>query len=422
MSHVPPARALRTLLAEPPVRVLLRAAAGLEIHLVGGVLRDRALGLPCHDFDAVVAGGGLALAHRLEAALPARLVLLGGKEFAAYRLVAKGATIDLWDRGEMPLERDLERRDFTVNALALEIATGRLVDPFGGLADLDRRILRATAARNFVDDPLRVLRLVRLALQLPGFAAEPATLRLAHAAAAGVGTVAAERVRDELERVFSHPDAPRGLGLLAALDLYPGLWVGRPGEARGSTGGALGEIERLPGVARRVREFLGEGAPRVDLRMARLAATFAHLPSEQSSALRVERFFRAGYLTGSDARDLKALLAEPRLPEGEIERRRFLHRLGPLWGTAACSLAARAAAASPTGALPAALTELCRTAEREGSEVFDPPRLVTAGDLQEILGIAPGPKLGEVLRALRAAQVDGKARTRDELLALARNV
>src|SRR4029077_2450298 len=96
-----------------------------------------------------------------------------------------------------------------------------------------------------------VLRLPRLLLRLPGFAADPESLRLARAAAPRLGEVAATRVRDELAILFAHPEAHRALALLVALDVYPGLWLGQPGEP-GHTEGAIAELEALP---ERVREL-----------------------------------------------------------------------------------------------------------------------------------------------------------------------
>ena len=163
---------LKSLRRHRAVRGLVRVTGG-ECHLVGGVLRDRLLGLPVKDLDAVVAGGGEEVAVRLAAELPARLVRLGGKEFAAYRLVARRWVLDLWDRAEVSLEADLARRDFTVNSIAWAPAGGGLTDPFGGLDDLGRRLLRATTAASFIGDPLRVLRLPRFLVQLPASAPTP---------------------------------------------------------------------------------------------------------------------------------------------------------------------------------------------------------------------------------------------------------
>jgi tRNA nucleotidyltransferase/poly(A) polymerase len=416
------ARAFRLLLHLPAVRALLDACEGLECHLVGGVLRDRALGLPCHDIDATVAGradwSGLQVAERLAAALPARLVLLGGKEWSAYRLVAADLTVDLWDREGMSLHDDLARRDFTVNAFALDLADGAVIDPFGGLADLDRRLLRATTPESFAGDPLRVLRLPRLLLRLPGFAADPGTLGLARLASPRLAEVAAERVRDELAILFAHPEAHRGLALLTALDVYPGLWLGRPGE-RGRTEGAMAELEALPERIRELREIDEGAAEEVDATAARLAATFAHLPvlAGQGPLHRLEQFRDAGFITRQDAAKVALLLAWEELPASGLGQRRFLHRAGRLWATAAASVGARAAGAA-LGRWRAALRPLLELARREGEALIDPPRLLTGGEVQKLLGIPPGPEVGRALAAVREAQVDGRVRTREEAVAL----
>lgn len=414
-------RLFRLLLHQPAVQTLLRASEDAECHLVGGVLRDRALGLPSHDIDAVVAGRGREIAGRLAAELPARLVLLGGKEFAAYRLVGRDVTVDLWDRERTPLHDDLARRDFTVNAFALDVRSGEVADPFGGIPDLGRRLLRATTPASFTADPLRVMRLPRLLLRLPGFAADPETLLLARLSSPHLAEVAAERVREEVSMLFSHPEAHRGLALLVALDLYPGLWLGAPGEP-GRPGGAVTELEALPDRIRELRELDTAAADAVDARAARLAATFAHLPARAGQSARgpagfLERFRDAGYLTRQTAADVALLLGSGDLPGDETGRRRFLHRTGPLWPTAAVSLGARSADPRPWRA---ALRPLVDLARREGPAIFDPPRLLTGEEAQEILGLPPGPDLGKALAKVRQAQIDGTVRTREEAVEMLR--
>jgi tRNA nucleotidyltransferase/poly(A) polymerase len=405
------------------VRALLEACGPAECHLVGGILRDRALGLPSHDIDAVVAGGGRETAERLAAALPARLVFLGGKEFAAFRLVAGEVTVDLWDRGRMPLLQDLARRDFTVNAFALDARSGELADPFGGLPDLERRRLRATTRESFTGDPLRVLRLPRLLLRLPGFAADPETLALARAAAPGLAQVAAERVRDELAILFAHPEAHRGLALLAALDLYPGLFLGRPGEP-GRLEGAIGELEALAERVREMREVDPAAAEGVDAPAARLAAAFSHLPppAGRGPLQRLERFRDAGYVTRRDAAKAALLLGWDELPASVLGQRRFLHRAGPLWATAVASLGARAQGRAALERWRGLLPSLLGLARTEGEALLDPPRLLTGSEVQELLGIPPGPEVGKALATVRQAQVDGRVRTREEARALLREV
>ena len=412
-----PLHSFRLLLHQPAVRALISTTEGMtegvELHLVGGVLRDRALGLPVHDFDAVVSGRGREISERLAETLPARLVLLGGKEFAAYRLVGEEVVVDIWDRAGTSLHQDLARRDFTINSFAFDLRTQEISDPFNGLGDLGRRVLRATTSESFAGDPLRVLRLPRLLLRLPGFTAEPDTLLLARRSAAGLSEVAAERVRDELNLLFDHPDAARGLTLLLELDLYPGLWLGRPGEP-GRPGLALAEVGALPDAIRELRDRAPHVAAQVDARIARLASLFANLPELRA----LERFRDAGYLTRSTAADVARLLELPGLPEDEIGRRRFLHKAGALWATAAAFLSTRAAAhGRPWRPALAPLVDLAR---REGATLIDPPRLLGGAEVQQILGIPPGRQVGRALDAVLAAQVDGKVRTREEAVALLR--
>ena len=433
MPHPPPLRIFRVLRHHPAVEALVEAARGAPCHLVGGALRDRVLGLHGHDVDAVVAGRGREIGEELAERLGARLVHLGGKAFAAYRLVAESWVLDLWDRDGASLEEDLARRDFTVNSIAYELAPGEeVVDPFGGLVDLERRVLAATTPASFEGDPLRVLRLPRLLLQLPGFAADPASLELARRAAPGLAWVAAERVRDELALILGLREAHRGLAVLAALDVYPGLWLGAPGEPAGPAGdrhfapaatAAIRELEALRPCRQWLRELAsdpdgGHLEPVVEARTIRLASLFANLPDTPGGPQgALARFRDAGYLSRSDAQDVATLLAWEELPKDDLARRRFVHATGPLWATAACWLSARAAAHDGDcwGSDLGHLVDLVR---REGEALIDPPRLLSGEEVQQLLGIGPGPEVGAALARVREAQVEGRVRTRAEAVGI----
>ena len=130
------------------------------------------------------------------------------------------------------LEADLALRDFTVNAIAEPIEGGAPIDPLGGLADLRAGRLRMAGPRAFVEDPLRVLRLVRVAIEL-GLQGEQDTLRAARAQVHALRDVSPERVFMELRRIISAPDALAGLELMGSL---------------GATGVVLPELEALRGV------------------------------------------------------------------------------------------------------------------------------------------------------------------------------
>jgi hypothetical protein len=425
-----PRRLYPLLRRQPPVAALAEAAGGVETHLVGGLLRDRLLGLQSRDYDAVVDGDGREIAGRVAGALGATLVLLGGKAFAAYRVVGEGFVLDLWDRAGTTLVADLARRDFTVNSFALDLAGGALVDPFGGIADLGRRVLRATTAESFSGDPLRVLRLPRLLGQLPGFGADPATLELAHAAAPGLAAVAAERVREELVLVFKGDDAPRVLALLGALEVYPGLWRGAPGAAgdTAATGAAVAELAALPAARAELHRLAPEAADRFDRLAGRLAAAFARLPLAGGGAGGrgdgvgddVDRFRDAGYLTARVAGRVRLLLAARELPAEEPAQRGWLHRLGELWPTAAAAAGAVAAVAGGDAAerWRRRLGRLVALVEADGEAILDPPRLLDGGEVQELLGIGPGREVGAALARLRAAQVEGRVRSREEAVRL----
>jgi poly(A) polymerase len=419
----PPSRQARALLLlrhHPLARAFLAAAGETPCHLVGGVVRDRLLGLPAVDFDGVVAGEGREIAERLAAALPARLVPLGGKAFAAYRLVGKGFTLDLWDRAGTSVEADLARRDFTVNAAALDLRDGAFLDPFGAGRDLDARLLRATTPESFTGDPLRVLRLPRLLVQLPGFAAEPATVALARQAAGRLATVASERVREELRLIFAAAAADRALALMVELHLYPGLWLGRPGEP-GAAGHAVVELERLESCAVRVRERAEAEAPPLELPAARLALAAANLPAGEPAAA-LAGLARAGVLLARQAERAAALLAWRELPAGERALRRFLHDAGALWPSAAALLGARRREPAEAAAWEAWLGRVTALVRREGAAILAPPALVSGEDVQRELGVGPGPAVGRALRRVRLAQVDGEVRSREEALALLRSL
>ena len=208
-------------LADREVLQVARATAnGAEVHLVGGALRDCYLELASPDLDLVVAGHGHDFSTRLARRLQARLVLLGGNRFAAYRLVHDDLIIDVWDRQRASLLSDLERRDLTINAIALDLNNGTLYDPFHGLQNLDGRLLRVVTDTSLQSDPLRALRLVRFALLLPGFSVDPHAQDLARAAASQLDTVAAERTREELARILQNSKPARAFDLLLRFQLF----------------------------------------------------------------------------------------------------------------------------------------------------------------------------------------------------------
>lgn len=199
----------------------LDALAALEIPawLVGGAVRDRLLGRVTTDYDVAVAGDARAVAHELARRASAHRFELS-ESFGAWRVVSRSGrwNIDLLPLDGDSIEADLARRDLTINAMAQVLPDGPLLDPFGGAEDLGQQRLRMVTPEAFAQDPLRTLRLVRLACEL-GFDAETETAARAADAAPGLAGVAPERVFSELKRIVISERALEGLRLMDELGI-----------------------------------------------------------------------------------------------------------------------------------------------------------------------------------------------------------
>ncbi len=202
-----------------PVATTRAALASLDAWLVGGSVRDRLLERPTADLDLVVDGDVGAAARRLARAVRGPAFELSD-EFGAWRVMAgdRAWHADLSPLRGGSLAADLALRDFTVNAIAQPLRGGELVDPHGGVADVAARQLRAVGPRTFADDPLRVVRLVRLAAELE-LEPQAATCDLAREQAPRVAGVAQERVFAELKRILAVQDVTGSLRRMDALGL-----------------------------------------------------------------------------------------------------------------------------------------------------------------------------------------------------------
>jgi poly(A) polymerase len=201
------------------IEMLREALAGERAWLVGGALRDRLLGRPTPDLDVVVDGDVRRAARSLGRGAGGASFELSD-QFGAWRVVARDRSwqVDITPLQGGSLEADLAARDLTVNAMAEPLGGGELVDPHGGAGDLDRKRLRMVSADAFVADPLRTLRVARLATEL-GFEIDPDTATAVRAHAPGLAGTAQERVFTELRRIVTAEAAVRGLTLMDELDL-----------------------------------------------------------------------------------------------------------------------------------------------------------------------------------------------------------
>lgn len=203
------------------------ASAGDPVYLVGGAVRDLLLGRGRADVDLVVEGDPERLAAALGAAPYANHDRFGTLklELDGHELDIATARSESYPRpGALPvvepgagLEDDLARRDFTLNAMALPLrGEPRLVDPYGGLADLETGLLRVLHPASFGDDPTRAIRAARYAARL-GLELEGETERLLRATDAA--TVSEDRWRAELRRLAAEPSAQQGFEKLAGWGL-----------------------------------------------------------------------------------------------------------------------------------------------------------------------------------------------------------
>ena len=416
--------ACRRLLADSRVVELAKAAPGVALHLVGGAVRDAGLGRPVHDLDVVVAGSAAAIAGRFAAATGARLVALGGERFGALRLVVGNDHIDLWDLQGEALLPDLWRRDFTVNAIAISVPDGAIVDPTGGEADLLRRRLRATRAEVFAEDPVRVLRLARLATSLPGFDADPTTVAAARAATPQLAAMPHERLRVELDLLFSRPQFAPTAVWCDALDLETSVF-GKGAAAADAAPSTLPSARRLDDWRERghARPLAPSPEPAAvpDSPLALHWTLFTELfsSSHESTASRLRALARRGLLTRATCHAALALLvAQWRPPLDELARRRWLHAAGPGWRDALALRATLAATADEVGQWRNLETAVLAWSEGERAWIVSPPALLSGDEIQALLAIGPGPAVGAALARLRRAQVEGVVRVREEAVAL----
>jgi tRNA nucleotidyltransferase/poly(A) polymerase len=188
---------------------------GKEAWVVGGAVRDEALGRPVIDLDIACREPEQA-ARRFSKQARGALFPLSERHGAWRVALEDGRTVDFTPL-RAGIEDDLATRDFTINAVARPLATGKALDPFGGLADLERGVLRAVRPTIFEDDPLRLLRAVRLEDEL-GFRLDEETAELVRRNAALVDRPAGERILAELERLSaSGYERLDELGLVAPL-------------------------------------------------------------------------------------------------------------------------------------------------------------------------------------------------------------
>ena len=370
---------------------------GFKSYLVGGPVRDCILGAPTNDLDVTVVGDAVAVAEKLAAETDGRLAV--HQRFGTATVVTGSLTIDLVTArqetypapGALPEVRpgdiadDLARRDFTINAMAmpLPITAGDLVDPHRGRADLEAGLIRVLHSGSFLDDPTRILRAVRYAARF-GFSIEPETARLMSGALAAraLSTLTPDRMRHEMERIFQEPNPAvplrlaDGSGVLAAI--HPALTA-----------------RHLPEIATDCP------AP-----LTWLAALVWPLSADEGAALSAKL---------NAPSDWSRVIADAAL----------IRELAPAIGDAerpsnVCALLDGKAPEALRGAIIVAGGMVGDRITRYLSVWWSVAPRLRGNDLLT-LGVPAGPEMGEALRELRRARLDGETQSVQDEEELARN-
>jgi poly(A) polymerase len=463
------------------LEIVRSGLAGGQAWLVGGAVRDHVLGRPVADLDVVVDGdpgeAARAIAQAAKSAGGGAACFALSEEFGAWRVVARDRSwqVDVERMRGGSLEADLALRDFTVNAIAEPLGGGEPLDPLGGLADLRAGRLRCAGPAAFEDDPLRVLRLVRVAVELD-LEPEPPAIAAAREQVARLADVSPERVFLELRRIVASTQALRGLELMSDVGatevVLPELEAMKGVEQsrfhhRDVYGHTLEVLERTIALTCDPAQVLGEerGAqvrallaePLADgmtrgeaLRWAALLHDAAKPATRSVRALDRRVTFIGHDVLGADlAHDvLSRLRASVRLREHVAALVRHHLRLGFLvhepQPLARGTVFAYLRDCSPVE-VDVTLLSVCDRLATRGSKAEEaiethmalarrmlgdalrwredgPPKPLLRGDeLARELDIPLGPRVGELLAALAQAQYTGEVSTREQAVAFARS-
>jgi poly(A) polymerase len=456
---------------------------GIKSYLVGGFIRDMLLGRDTADIDIAVVADALEVAQKVASALGGKYVLLDevnriGRVVLSYRNNKRELDFSTIEDN---IAQDLARRDFTIDAMAIElekaVSSPELIDPFKGFDDLRQGIIRAVAETAFTADPVRLLRAVRLAAELD-FKIEEQTERLIQHHAHLIATVAGERVGDELLRLLAMPGSGQLLAYLDELGLLTALipelvqtkgveqpkehfwdvfhhsiqtvaavdFMLRQGDWKYASREVLAGVPWSDELKKHFDQAISHGSTRKSL--LKLAALLHDIAKPQTKT--VEESGRTRFLghakegmtiaTGIlerlrfSTKEIKLVevmvkyhLRPTQMSHEGLPTRRAIYRYFRDTGEAGIdilflSLADHLASRGQHLDLAqwqehAQLVAYVLEQHFTEASLSVPLKLVNGHDLIERFGLGPGPKIGEVLEAVREAQAAGEVTSREEALA-----
>jgi tRNA nucleotidyltransferase/poly(A) polymerase len=407
-------------------------AAGYEALFAGGCVRDQLLGIPPKDYDVATS----ALPEQIQDVFGRRKTLAIGASFGVITVIGpKGSgQIDVatfrrdaaYSDGRHPdsvsfttAEQDAQRRDFTINGLFFDPVDNRVIDYVGGQEDLRAGIIRAIGdpRQRIAEDKLRMLRAVRFAARFD-FALDAATLAAIQEQARELVIVSAERIAAEMRQILKHPSRARGVQMLQTARL---LEVVLPESATLQPDEPWSPESQPDTPWRRTLHILHRlDQPTFSVALAALLRelTTHHSPLTTHS-LPHEVASRWKLATDEFEGASKLLTEEPlvrrasRTPWPKLQRVLVAPRIDELIGYA------QAVAEVLEGSIGE--IDYCRQKLALPASELNPPPLITGEDLKA-LGIPPGPVYRPILDAVRDAQLDKQIATRDEAIALARQM
>jgi poly(A) polymerase len=421
------------------------SGAGHRALLVGGCVRDRLMGLPLKDIDIATDASAAQMkalfpqARTVGAAFGVLLVPQDGLTFEVATFRREGQYADhrhplLVEAGT--LEEDARRRDFTANALYEDPATGEVIDLVGGRADLEARVLRCVGdpAARFDEDALRLLRLARFAARL-GFEIDPATLAAAKAASHTITWISAERVRDELTAMLTGPAPARALRLLHETGVLEYVLP----EVAALRGVEQGRLHHPEGD---VWEHTLLCLEKLEPRTPRTAwATLLHDIGKPATFARTPEGTITFYEHQNVGADIAAgIMARLKFANADIEHIAAMVRRHMMFMSVQRMKAStfrrfisaptihddlalhRADVLGSNGRLDHYLHVKARMAELAAGGTAAVPRPLVNGDDLKAMGLAPSPRMGEVLRRLHDMQLEGEFADREAALARAREL
>jgi putative nucleotidyltransferase with HDIG domain len=437
----------------------LFAGDGKQLFLVGGAVRDMLRGVPAQDWDLATDAPPEEVSALFRRGPRKWPVIPTGIKHGTVTVRFKGRSLEIttfrtesaYSDGRRPdrvsyaasIQEDLSRRDLTINAMALELPGGRLVDPFDGAGDIKRGCIRCVgrAAERFAEDGLRPLRALRFASQL-GFTLEESTLGAIPGALPVTARVSPERIRDELEKIIASPKPSTALLLMEKTGLLE-LLLPELAHCRGVEQKGFHRFDVLdhsllacdyaartgaPLAVRLAALFHDLGKPLTRKRDAAGIWTFYQHEKESERLCReiLRRFRWPNSVTDAAAHLVREHMFHYEESWSDAAVRRFIIRVGEdtlpdLYALRRADAFAAGGIAPPPDLLEA-LQNRVAAALAQSRALSLKDLAVSGKDLAET-GVPPGPSMGIILGELLEAVLEDPAQnTREKLLEIAGNL